>query len=168
MELSWPPLQRRDWVQRAEGFRASQGTRRAGPRLSQVAWRGACPGLVRRQAQQHGRQPRWSTLLLPCQSVPEVDPATPAPAPKPQLQQRTRAGSCSSSPAAPYSTAQGPALSVTGPITANSEQVLAFFPDTGRPEDCPSSPSKTLGGLPGPGTLLGVSHTHMEDPSHLC
>ncbi|KAI5934739.1 TOM1-like protein 2 isoform X1 [Manis javanica] len=64
-----------------------------------------------------------SPIHTPQRSVPEVDPATPAPAPKPQLQQRTRAGSCSSSPAAPYSTAQGPALSVTGPITANSEQI---------------------------------------------
>nr|AAL78338.1 target of myb1-like protein 2 [Homo sapiens] len=51
----------------------------------------------------------------------EVDPA--ASMPRSQSQQRTSAGSYSSPPPAPYSAPQAPALSVTGPITANSEQI---------------------------------------------
>uniref|UniRef100_A0A8I6AVU7 Target of myb1 like 2 membrane trafficking protein n=1 Tax=Rattus norvegicus TaxID=10116 RepID=A0A8I6AVU7_RAT len=60
-------------------------------------------------------------VLALIQSVPEMDPA--ATIPRSQLQPRTTAGSYSSPPAAPYSTLQAPALSVTGPITANSEQI---------------------------------------------
>ncbi|KAK2499578.1 hypothetical protein MC885_010060, partial [Smutsia gigantea] len=62
-----------------------------------------------------------SPIHTPQRSVPEVDPA--AAATKPQSQQRTSAGSYSSPPTAPYSAPQAPALSVTGPITANSEQI---------------------------------------------
>ena len=51
---------------------------------------------------------------MPCQSVPEVDPA--ATTPKSQSQPRTSSSS--------YSAPQAPALSTAGPITANSEQVL--------------------------------------------
>ncbi|XP_049632832.1 TOM1-like protein 2 isoform X3 [Suncus etruscus] len=61
-----------------------------------------------------------SPIHTPQRSVPEVDPATTMP--RSQSQQRTSTGSYSSSPA-PYSTLQAPALSVTGPITANSEQI---------------------------------------------
>ncbi|XP_014711621.1 TOM1-like protein 2 isoform X2 [Equus asinus] len=61
------------------------------------------------------------TLLLPCQSVPEVDPAMTMP--RSQSQQKTSAGSYSSPPPAPSSALQAPALSVTGPIMANSEQI---------------------------------------------
>ncbi|XP_046533259.1 TOM1-like protein 2 isoform X3 [Equus quagga] len=61
------------------------------------------------------------TLLLPCQSVPEVDPAMTMP--RSQSQQKTSAGSYSSPPPAPSSALQAPALSVTGPIVANSEQI---------------------------------------------
>lgn len=64
------------------------------------------------------------TLSLPCQSVPEVDPA--ATVPRSQAQQRTSASSFSSPPPPPFSAPQAPALSVTGPITANAEQVLAY------------------------------------------
>ncbi|XP_055097584.1 TOM1-like protein 2 isoform X8 [Symphalangus syndactylus] len=60
-------------------------------------------------------------VLALIQSVPEVDPA--ATMPRSQSQQRTSAGSYSSPPPAPYSAPQAPALSVTGPITANSEQI---------------------------------------------
>uniref|UniRef100_A0A8C8XC35 Target of myb1 like 2 membrane trafficking protein n=1 Tax=Panthera leo TaxID=9689 RepID=A0A8C8XC35_PANLE len=60
-------------------------------------------------------------VLALIQSVPEVDPA--ATMPRPQSQQRTSASSYSSPPPAPYSAPQAPALSVTGPITANSEQI---------------------------------------------
>uniref|UniRef100_A0A8C7C3L5 Target of myb1 like 2 membrane trafficking protein n=1 Tax=Neovison vison TaxID=452646 RepID=A0A8C7C3L5_NEOVI len=59
-------------------------------------------------------------VLALIQSVPEVDPA--ATMPRSQSQQRT-SGSSYSSPPAPYSAPQAPALSVTGPITANSEQI---------------------------------------------
>lgn len=72
-----------------------------------------------------GTQVNQKVLLLSCQSVPEMDPA--ATIPRSQLQPRTTAGSYSSPPAAPYSTLQAPALSVTGPITANSEQVFMCF-----------------------------------------
>ncbi|XP_049492814.1 TOM1-like protein 2 isoform X4 [Panthera uncia] len=62
-----------------------------------------------------------SPIHTPQRSVPEVDPA--ATVPRPQSQQRTSASSYSSPPPAPYSAPQAPALSVTGPITANSEQI---------------------------------------------
>ncbi|XP_026903142.1 TOM1-like protein 2 isoform X3 [Acinonyx jubatus] len=62
-----------------------------------------------------------SPIHTPQRSVPEVDPA--ATMPRPQSQQRTSASSYSSPPPAPYSAPQAPALSVTGPITANSEQI---------------------------------------------
>ncbi|XP_044105239.1 TOM1-like protein 2 isoform X5 [Neovison vison] len=61
-----------------------------------------------------------SPIHTPQRSVPEVDPA--ATMPRSQSQQRT-SGSSYSSPPAPYSAPQAPALSVTGPITANSEQI---------------------------------------------
>uniref|UniRef100_A0A2K6FHG8 Target of myb1 like 2 membrane trafficking protein n=1 Tax=Propithecus coquereli TaxID=379532 RepID=A0A2K6FHG8_PROCO len=60
-------------------------------------------------------------VLALIQSVPEVDPAVTMP--RSQSQQKTSAGSYSSQPPAPYSAPQAPALSVTGPITANSEQI---------------------------------------------
>ncbi|XP_075417076.1 TOM1-like protein 2 isoform X5 [Tenrec ecaudatus] len=59
-------------------------------------------------------------VLALIQSIPEVDPA--ATMPKPQSQPRTSAGPYSSPPA-PSSTPQAPLLTVTGPITANSEQI---------------------------------------------
>ncbi|XP_054427107.1 TOM1-like protein 2 isoform X3 [Pteronotus mesoamericanus] len=62
-----------------------------------------------------------SPIHTPQRSVPEVDPA--ATMPRSQQQQRTSAGSYSSPPPAPYSAPQAPALSVTGPITASSEQI---------------------------------------------
>uniref|UniRef100_A0A8C5VWN2 Target of myb1 like 2 membrane trafficking protein n=1 Tax=Microcebus murinus TaxID=30608 RepID=A0A8C5VWN2_MICMU len=62
-----------------------------------------------------------SPIHTPQRSVPEVDPA--ATMSRSQSQQRTSAGSYSSPPPAPYSAPQAPALSVTGPITANSEQI---------------------------------------------
>ncbi|XP_022347144.1 TOM1-like protein 2 isoform X3 [Enhydra lutris kenyoni] len=61
-----------------------------------------------------------SPIHTPQRSVPEVDPA--ATMPRSQSQQRMSGSSYSSSPA-PYSAPQAPALSVTGPITANSEQI---------------------------------------------
>ncbi|XP_053521640.1 TOM1-like protein 2 isoform X10 [Artibeus jamaicensis] len=60
-------------------------------------------------------------VLALIQSVPEVDPA--AIRSWSQLQQRTSSGSYSSPPPALYSAPQAPALSVTSPITANSEQI---------------------------------------------
>ncbi|XP_044777406.1 TOM1-like protein 2 isoform X5 [Neomonachus schauinslandi] len=60
-------------------------------------------------------------VLALIQSVPEVDPA--ATMPRSQSQQRTSTSSYSSPPPVPYSAPQAPALSVTGPITANSEQI---------------------------------------------
>uniref|UniRef100_A0A8D2B288 Target of myb1 like 2 membrane trafficking protein n=1 Tax=Sciurus vulgaris TaxID=55149 RepID=A0A8D2B288_SCIVU len=60
-------------------------------------------------------------VLALIQSVPEVDPASTIP--RSQSQQRTSASSYSSPPPASYSAPQAPALSVTGPITANSEQI---------------------------------------------
>uniref|UniRef100_Q5SXA4 Target of myb1-like 2 (chicken) n=2 Tax=Mus TaxID=862507 RepID=Q5SXA4_MOUSE len=60
-------------------------------------------------------------VLALIQSVPEMDPA--ATIPRSQTQPRTTAGTYSSPPPASYSTLQAPALSVTGPITANSEQI---------------------------------------------
>uniref|UniRef100_A0A2K6FHH0 Target of myb1 like 2 membrane trafficking protein n=1 Tax=Propithecus coquereli TaxID=379532 RepID=A0A2K6FHH0_PROCO len=62
-----------------------------------------------------------SPIHTPQRSVPEVDPAVTMP--RSQSQQKTSAGSYSSQPPAPYSAPQAPALSVTGPITANSEQI---------------------------------------------
>ncbi|XP_036134291.1 TOM1-like protein 2 isoform X4 [Molossus molossus] len=62
-----------------------------------------------------------SPIHTPQRSVPEMDPA--ATTPRSQSQQRTSAGSYSSPPPAPFSAPQAPALSVTGPITANSEQI---------------------------------------------
>ncbi|KAF6097829.1 target of myb1 like 2 membrane trafficking protein [Phyllostomus discolor] len=62
-----------------------------------------------------------SPIHTPQRSVPEVDPA--ATRPRSQLQQRTSSSSYSSPPPAPYSAPQAPALSVTSPITANSEQI---------------------------------------------
>ncbi|XP_075417073.1 TOM1-like protein 2 isoform X2 [Tenrec ecaudatus] len=61
-----------------------------------------------------------SPIHTPQRSIPEVDPA--ATMPKPQSQPRTSAGPYSSPPA-PSSTPQAPLLTVTGPITANSEQI---------------------------------------------
>lgn len=72
-----------------------------------------------------GTQVNQQILSLSCQSVPEMDPA--ATIPKSQSQPRTTAGTYSSPPPASYSTLQAPALSVTGPITANSEQVFMCF-----------------------------------------
>uniref|UniRef100_A0A8C4MM13 Target of myb1 like 2 membrane trafficking protein n=1 Tax=Equus asinus TaxID=9793 RepID=A0A8C4MM13_EQUAS len=60
-------------------------------------------------------------VLALIQSVPEVDPAMTMP--RSQSQQKTSAGSYSSPPPAPSSALQAPALSVTGPIMANSEQI---------------------------------------------
>ncbi|CAH6786250.1 Tom1l2 [Phodopus roborovskii] len=60
-------------------------------------------------------------VLALIQSVPEMDPA--ATMPRSQSQPRTSAGTYPSPPPASYSTLQAPALSVTGPITANSEQI---------------------------------------------
>ncbi|XP_008820202.1 TOM1-like protein 2 isoform X6 [Nannospalax galili] len=62
-----------------------------------------------------------SPIHTPQRSVPEVDPA--ATMPRSQSQRRTSAGSYPSPSPASYSTPQVPALSVTGPITANSEQI---------------------------------------------
>nr|XP_027777229.1 TOM1-like protein 2 isoform X2 [Marmota flaviventris] len=62
-----------------------------------------------------------SPIHTPQRSVPEVDPASTMP--RSQSQQRTNASSYSSPPPASYSAPQAPALSVTGPITANSEQI---------------------------------------------
>ncbi|XP_059524364.1 TOM1-like protein 2 isoform X7 [Myotis daubentonii] len=64
-----------------------------------------------------------SPIHTPQRSVPEVDPA--ATVPRSQAQQRTSAGSFSSPPPPPFSAPQAPALSVTGPITANAEQQIA-------------------------------------------
>ncbi|CAK7318499.1 TOM1-like protein 2 [Vulpes lagopus] len=63
-----------------------------------------------------------SPIHTPQRSVPEVDPA--ATMPRSQSQQRTSASSYSSPSPAPYSSVpQAPALSMTGPIMANSEQI---------------------------------------------
>ncbi|XP_069917669.1 TOM1-like protein 2 isoform X1 [Oryctolagus cuniculus] len=62
-----------------------------------------------------------SPIHTPQRSVPEVDPA--AAMPRSQPQQRTSSGSYSAPAPAPYSAPQAPALSITGPITANSEQI---------------------------------------------
>ncbi|XP_054565886.1 TOM1-like protein 2 isoform X3 [Eptesicus fuscus] len=64
-----------------------------------------------------------SPIHTPQRSVPEVDPA--ATVPRSQAQQRTSASSFSSPPPPPFSAPQAPALSVTGPITANAEQQIA-------------------------------------------
>uniref|UniRef100_A0A8C0XDB3 TOM1-like protein 2 n=1 Tax=Castor canadensis TaxID=51338 RepID=A0A8C0XDB3_CASCN len=60
-------------------------------------------------------------VLALIQSVPEVDPA--ATMPRSQSQPRTSASSYSSPPPVSCAAPQAPALSVTGPITANSEQI---------------------------------------------
>ncbi|XP_060219595.1 TOM1-like protein 2 isoform X3 [Meriones unguiculatus] len=62
-----------------------------------------------------------SPIHTPQRSVPEMDPATTVP--RSQSQPRTSAGTYPSPSPASYSTLQAPALSVTGPITANSEQI---------------------------------------------
>uniref|UniRef100_A0A8C3W060 Target of myb1 like 2 membrane trafficking protein n=1 Tax=Catagonus wagneri TaxID=51154 RepID=A0A8C3W060_9CETA len=59
-------------------------------------------------------------VLALIQSVPEVDPA--ATVPRPQAQPKTSSSPYSTPPAS-YSAPQAPALSTTGPITANSEQI---------------------------------------------
>ncbi|XP_006875600.1 PREDICTED: TOM1-like protein 2 isoform X3 [Chrysochloris asiatica] len=59
-------------------------------------------------------------VLALIQSLPEVDPASTMP--WPQAQPRTSASSYASTPA-PYCAPQASPLSVTGPITANSEQI---------------------------------------------
>ncbi|NXR01390.1 TM1L2 protein, partial [Sagittarius serpentarius] len=60
-------------------------------------------------------------VFLMWQSVPEVDPA--ANMHNSQSQQRMSTSSYSSSSPTAYSAPQAPALNVTGPITANSEQI---------------------------------------------
>ncbi|XP_073902765.1 TOM1-like protein 2 isoform X3 [Castor canadensis] len=62
-----------------------------------------------------------SPIHTPQRSVPEVDPA--ATMPRSQSQPRTSASSYSSPPPVSCAAPQAPALSVTGPITANSEQI---------------------------------------------
>ncbi|XP_006875601.1 PREDICTED: TOM1-like protein 2 isoform X4 [Chrysochloris asiatica] len=61
-----------------------------------------------------------SPIHTPQRSLPEVDPASTMP--WPQAQPRTSASSYASTPA-PYCAPQASPLSVTGPITANSEQI---------------------------------------------
>uniref|UniRef100_A0A4X1STG0 Target of myb1 like 2 membrane trafficking protein n=2 Tax=Sus scrofa TaxID=9823 RepID=A0A4X1STG0_PIG len=61
-----------------------------------------------------------SPIHTPQRSVPEVDPA--ATVPRPQAQPKTSSSPYSAPPAS-YSAPQAPALSATGPITANSEQI---------------------------------------------
>lgn len=88
--------------------------------------------------------------------------------PRSQLQQRTSSGSYSSPPPAPYSSPQAPALSVTGPITANSEQVLTPSQATGTPASHPHPPFLgTRTGSPRPGTVLGVGDLQTEGPAPL-
>lgn len=89
-----------------------------------------------------GSSSEQRTLSLPCQSVPEVDPA--ATVPRSQMQQRTSANSFSSPPPPPFSMPQAPALSVTGPITANAEQVLAYTRHKAN-QLCPHLPSQRHG-----------------------
>uniref|UniRef100_A0A8D0GHS5 Target of myb1 like 2 membrane trafficking protein n=1 Tax=Sphenodon punctatus TaxID=8508 RepID=A0A8D0GHS5_SPHPU len=60
-------------------------------------------------------------VLALIQSVPEVDPA--ANMHKSQSQQRMSTGSYSSPSPTAFSAPQAPSLNVTGPITANSEQI---------------------------------------------
>lgn len=67
----------------------------------------------------------WTLVFLMRQSVPEVDPA--ANMHNSQSQQRMSTSSYSSSSPTAYSAPQAPALNVTGPITANSEQVLGWW-----------------------------------------
>ncbi|KFP71783.1 TOM1-like 2, partial [Acanthisitta chloris] len=62
-----------------------------------------------------------SPIHTPQRSVPEVDPA--ANMHNSQSQQRMSSSSYSSSSPTAYSAPQAPALNVTGPITANSEQI---------------------------------------------
>ncbi|XP_034986651.1 TOM1-like protein 2 isoform X1 [Zootoca vivipara] len=62
-----------------------------------------------------------SPIHTPQRSVPEVDPA--ASMPRSQSQQRMNSSSYSSPPPTAYSAPQAPALNVTGPITANTEQI---------------------------------------------
>ncbi|XP_061456386.1 TOM1-like protein 2 isoform X3 [Rhineura floridana] len=62
-----------------------------------------------------------SPIHTPQRSVPEVDPA--ANMSRSQSQQRMSSSSYSSSSPTAYSAPQAPALNVTGPITANTEQI---------------------------------------------
>uniref|UniRef100_A0A8D0L3R5 Target of myb1 like 2 membrane trafficking protein n=1 Tax=Sphenodon punctatus TaxID=8508 RepID=A0A8D0L3R5_SPHPU len=62
-----------------------------------------------------------SPIHTPQRSVPEVDPA--ANMHKSQSQQRMSTGSYSSPSPTAFSAPQAPSLNVTGPITANSEQI---------------------------------------------
>ncbi|XP_050173047.1 TOM1-like protein 2 isoform X5 [Myiozetetes cayanensis] len=62
-----------------------------------------------------------SPIHTPQRSVPEVDPA--ANMHNSQSQQRMSSSSYSSTSPTAYSAPQAPALNVTGPITANSEQI---------------------------------------------
>ncbi|XP_077774796.1 TOM1-like protein 2 isoform X8 [Podarcis muralis] len=64
-----------------------------------------------------------SPIHTPQRSVPEVDPA--ASMHRSQSQQRMNSSSYSSPSPTAYSAPQAPALNVTGPITANTEQVLS-------------------------------------------
>ncbi|KAF4800399.1 TOM1-like protein 2 [Turdus rufiventris] len=66
-----------------------------------------------------------SPIHTPQRSVPEVDPA--ANMHNSQSQQRMSTSSYSSSSPTAYSAPQAPALNVTGPITANSEQVWLYL-----------------------------------------
>lgn len=85
-----------------------------------------------------GTQVNQKMLLLSCQSVPEMDPA--ATMSRSQSQPRTSTGTYPSPSPASYSTLQAPALSVTGPITANSEQVFVCFQARSKPANCPLIP----------------------------
>uniref|UniRef100_A0A7N4P688 Target of myb1 like 2 membrane trafficking protein n=1 Tax=Sarcophilus harrisii TaxID=9305 RepID=A0A7N4P688_SARHA len=60
-------------------------------------------------------------VLALIQSIPEVDPA--ATMHKSQSQQRMSSASSSAPSPTPYAAPQAPSLNVTGPITANSEQI---------------------------------------------
>lgn len=137
-------------TERAEGFLEPHKSEveLGPPPACRLLWReGLPPGGVGARPSRAGSPSEQRTLLLPCQSVPEVDPA--ATMPRSQSQQRTNTSSYSSPPPAPYSAPQAPALSVTGPITANSEQVLADFWAVGKAADRPRSPFWDMcGGLP--------------------
>uniref|UniRef100_A0A5F8GBC7 Target of myb1 like 2 membrane trafficking protein n=1 Tax=Monodelphis domestica TaxID=13616 RepID=A0A5F8GBC7_MONDO len=62
-----------------------------------------------------------SPIHTPQRSIPEVDPA--ATMNRSQSQQRMSSASSSAPSPTPYSAPQAPSLNVTGPITANSEQI---------------------------------------------
>ncbi|XP_068943975.1 TOM1-like protein 2 isoform X3 [Petaurus breviceps papuanus] len=62
-----------------------------------------------------------SPIHTPQRSIPEVDPA--ATMHRSQSQQRMSSTSSSAPAPTPYAAPQAPALNVTGPITANSEQI---------------------------------------------